>query len=100
MAKRTAEIGVRIALGANPKRIFILIAGQGMRPILMGIVVGLAGAAALSSLLGSLLFEVKPLDTTTYVAVSLLIVLVALLACYVPIRRALRVDPAAALREE
>jgi putative ABC transport system permease protein len=100
VAKRTAEIGVRIALGANPKRIFILIAGQGMRPILMGIVIGLAGAAALSSLLGSLLFEVKPLDTTTYVAVSLLIVLVALLACYVPIRRALRVDPAAALREE
>jgi predicted permease len=100
VAKRTAEIGVRIALGANPKRIFVLIAGQGMRPILLGIVIGLAGAAALSRLLASLLFEVQPLDAITYLAVSLLIVVTALLACYVPVRRALRVEPASALREE
>jgi predicted permease len=100
VAKRTAEIGVRIALGANPKRIFVLIAGQGMLPILLGIAIGLGGAAALSRLLASLLFEVQPLDTATYITVSLLILLTALLACYVPIRRALRVDPASALREE
>ena len=100
VAKRTAEIGVRIALGANPKRIFVLIAGQGMRPILLGIAIGLGGAAALSRLLASLLFEVQPLDAATYIAVSLLIVLTALLACYIPVRRALRVDPASALREE
>jgi Acidobacterial duplicated orphan permease len=100
VAKRTAEIGVRIALGANPRRIFALIARQGMLPILLGIVIGLGGAAALSRLLVSLLFEVQPLDAATYIAVSLLIVLTALLACYVPVRRALRVDPASALREE
>lgn len=100
VAKRTAEIGVRIALGANPRRIFALIARQGMLPILLGIVIGLGGAAALSRLLVSLLFEVQPLDAATYIAVSLLIVLTALVACYVPVRRALRVDPASALREE
>ncbi len=100
VAKRTAEIGVRMALGADRRKIFSLIAGQGMRSIMLGIVVGLCGAAALSHLLISLLFEVQPLDIATYAAVSLTIILTALVSCYVPIRRALRIDPASALREE
>jgi len=100
VARRTAEIGLRVALGASPGRVLRLILGQGMRPIAAGIVIGLGGAFALSRFIASLLFGVKPIDPITYAAVVLTVTVTALLSCYVPARRALRVDPVAALREE
>jgi putative ABC transport system permease protein len=100
VGRRTAEIGLRIALGATPRRVLTLIVGQGMRPILIGIGIGLAGAVGLSHFVTSLLFDVKPVDPLTYGAVALLVTLAALLSCYVPALRALRIDPVAALRQE
>jgi putative ABC transport system permease protein len=100
VAKRTAEIGLRVALGAERKRIFGLIIGQGMRPIIVGIAVGLAISAALSRFLLGLLFEVEPTDFATYFTVAILVTVTALISCYFPARRALYVDPASALREE
>jgi predicted permease len=100
VGQRTAEIGLRVALGATPRKVLALIVGQGMRPILIGIGVGLAGALALSRFVSSLLFNVKPMDPLTYVVVALLVAAAALLSCYVPALRALRVDPVAALRQE
>jgi putative ABC transport system permease protein len=100
VGRRTAEIGLRVALGATPGKILGLIVGQGMRPIFIGIGVGLAGALALSRFVSSLLFGVKPVDPVTYGAVTLLVIAAALLSCYVPALRALRVDPVSALRQE
>ncbi|HEV8493256.1 MAG TPA: ABC transporter permease [Candidatus Angelobacter sp.] len=100
VGQRTAEIGLRVALGATPQRVLALIIGQGMRPIMIGIGIGLAGSFGLSRFLGSLLFNVKPIDPLTYGAVALLVAVAALLSCYVPALRALRVDPVAALRQE
>jgi ABC-type antimicrobial peptide transport system permease subunit len=71
-----------------------------MRPIIVGIAIGMAGAVGLSHLVSSLLFDVRPVDPLTYGAVALLVAIAALLACYVPALRALRVDPVAALRQE
>jgi len=100
VGRRTAEIGLRIALGATPRSVLTLIVGQGMRPILAGIAIGMAGAVGLSHFVSSLLFNVKPVDPLTYGAVALLVAVAALLSCYVPALRALRVDPVAALRQE
>jgi len=100
VGRRTAEIGLRIALGATPRSVLTLIVGQGMRPILAGIAIGMAGAIGLSHFVSSLLFNVKPVDPLTYGAVALLVAVAALLSCYVPALRALRVDPVAALRQE
>jgi ABC-type antimicrobial peptide transport system permease subunit len=100
VGRRTAEIGLRIALGATPRSVLTLIVGQGMRPIIVGIAIGMAGAVGLSHLVSSLLFDVRPVDPLTYGAVALLVAIAALLACYVPALRALRVDPVAALRQE
>jgi len=100
VGQRTAEIGLRVALGATPRSVLALIVGQGMRPILIGIGVGLLGALALSRFVSSLLFNVKPIDPLTYGIVALLVAAAALLSCYVPALRALRVDPVAALRQE
>jgi len=100
VGQRTAEIGLRVALGATPRSVLTLIVGQGMRPILIGIGIGLAGALGLSRFISSLLFGVKPVDPLTYGAVALLVAVAALLSCYVPARRALRIDPVAALRQE
>jgi putative ABC transport system permease protein len=100
VGRRTAEIGLRVALGATPGKVLTLIVGQGMRPIFMGIGIGLVGALALSRFVSSLLFGVKAADPVTYGAVTLLVIAAALLSCYVPARRALRVDPVAALRQE
>jgi putative ABC transport system permease protein len=97
---RTREIGVRIAIGARPATILRLIVGGGMTLALIGTIAGLAGALALSSFMQSLLFGVKPSDPVSYAATSLLLLLVAGLACFVPARRALRVDPVVALRAE
>jgi ABC-type antimicrobial peptide transport system permease subunit len=100
VGQRTAEIGLRVALGATPRSVLALIVGQGMRPIMVGIAIGLAGAVGLSHFVSSLLFNVKPVDPLTYGAVALLVAVAALLSCYVPALRALRVDPVAALRQE
>jgi putative ABC transport system permease protein len=97
---RTSEIGIRMALGAQPRDVWRLIVGHGAALALAGIVIGSVGALALTKLLGSLLYAVKPSDPFTFLGVALLLGLIALLACYVPARRAMRVDPLAALRHE
>jgi predicted permease len=97
---RINEIGIRMALGAQPRDIWRLIVGGGARLALAGIAIGLAGALALTRLLSSLLFEVRASDPITFGAVALLLAAVALLACYVPARRAMRADPMIALRYE
>jgi putative ABC transport system permease protein len=100
VARRINEIGIRMALGAQPRDIWRLIVGSGARLALTGIAIGLAGALALTRLLSSLLFEVRATDPITFAAVALLLAAVALLACYVPARRAMRADPMFALRYE
>ena len=97
---RTHEFGVRMALGAQPRNILGLVVGQGLRVALLGIGAGLAGAWATTRLLRSLLFEVSPTDLPTFAAVGLLLLGAALLACWIPARRAMRVDPMVALRYE
>jgi predicted permease len=99
VARRTAEIGVRVALGANRNAIFRLIIIQGMQPIVAGLVIGIAGSLMLTQFISSLLFEVAPLDAASYLTVTLLIAVTALMACWLPARRALFVDPVTALRE-
>ncbi|KPK59446.1 MAG: hypothetical protein AMS21_09965 [Gemmatimonas sp. SG8_38_2] len=100
VARRTSEIGVRVALGASGETVLKQIVGQAMRPALIGIGLGLLGAFALSRLLSSLLFGIAPSDPTTYLAVAALLAATALISCYLPARRALLVDPVTALREE
>jgi len=100
VTQRTGEIGLRVALGAQAKHVLGLIMGQGVKLILWGIVIGLAVAWGATRLLVSLLFETKATDPATLILISLLLVSVALLACFFPARRALRVDPMIALRYE
>jgi ABC-type antimicrobial peptide transport system permease subunit len=100
VAQRTREAGVRIALGAHEGDVVRVMGGQGMRPALMGIVLGVGIALTLTRLIASQLYGVNPADLTTYVAVALLLGAVAALACYLPARRAARVDPVIALRSE
>lgn len=98
VSQRTREIGVRVALGASPRDVFRLIVSRGMLLTGSGVAIGLAGASALSRLLRSLLFEVSPYDPTSFTAVSVLLIGVAFAACWLPTRRARRVEPAVALR--
>ncbi|MEM7354439.1 MAG: ABC transporter permease [Acidobacteriota bacterium] len=98
--RRRSEIGVRMALGAGRRQILQWVVGQGLWITACGLVVGLLGAAALSRFLGSLLFEVPVTDPRTFVAVSVLLAFVALVACYLPARRASRLDPLSSLRSE
>jgi putative ABC transport system permease protein len=100
VAQRSHEFGVRIALGATPAQVLRLVMLRGMRVILFGLFAGIAGALALSRLLSSSLYGVKNTDPVTYSLAALVLVMVALLACYVPARRATRVDPLVALRQE
>jgi putative ABC transport system permease protein len=100
VAQRTHEIGVRIALGAARRDVLGLVVGQGLRLTVLGIALGVAGALALTRLMRSLLFEVSPQDPATFVAAAAFLLLVGLLASYLPARRAAMVDPAVALRTE
>ena len=100
VSRRAHEIGVRLALGAKPGVVLRLLLRQGMTPVAIGVVIGLIGALGLTRLMSSLLFGVSPTDPLTFAGVALLLVTVALLACYLPARRAMKVDLAASLRHE
>jgi putative ABC transport system permease protein len=100
VSRRVHEIGVRLALGATPANVVGLILLGGLKLILLGVAIGLAGAAAVTRFLANVLFNIRPDDAGTFAGVSLLLILVALVACYIPARRALRIDPASALRQE
>ena len=99
-ARRTHEIGIRMALGAQPRNILGLIVGQGARMAIAGVTLGLAASFAVTRLLSSMLFEVKPSDPLVFAGVSALLLAITLLACYIPARRAMRVDPMVALHYE
>jgi predicted permease len=97
---RTHEIGVRMALGATARDVFKLIVGRGMKLTAIGVLLGVGGAAALTRLMHSLLFNTSATDPVTFILISLLLSLAAFLACYIPARRASKVDPLVALRYE
>ena len=98
--QRTHEIGIRTALGAQRRDVLRLVMRDGARIALFGIASGIAGALALTHLMASLLFEVKPTDPATFAGVAILLAFIVLAACYIPARRAMRVDPMVALRYE
>jgi putative ABC transport system permease protein len=99
-AQRTHEIGVRMALGAQPRDVLSLVAGQGIKLALLGVAIGVCGALVLTRLMSQMLFKVSATDILTFVAVPLFLLGVAAIACYIPARRATKVNPLVALRNE
>jgi putative ABC transport system permease protein len=100
VAQRTRELGVRMALGASRGHVLALVLGQGTRLALIGVAIGIVGALALSRVVASLLYGIRPTDPATFFGVPLLLTAVAMVASYVPARRATRVDPLVAMRTE
>ncbi|HKG78494.1 MAG TPA: FtsX-like permease family protein, partial [Pyrinomonadaceae bacterium] len=100
VGSRTKEFGIRLALGAQPGALRRAVMGQGMLLTAAGVIVGVVGALALTRMIKSLLFEVSATDPVVFTAIPLLLVLVSLIACYTPARRATKVDPLVALRDE
>ncbi|HEX5086148.1 MAG TPA: ABC transporter permease [Blastocatellia bacterium] len=100
VTQRTRELGIRVALGAQTAKVLMMVIRQGLAPVAIGLALGLAGAAALTRLMATLLFGISATDPATFAGIALLLVSVALLACYFPARRAAKVDPMIALRRE
>jgi putative ABC transport system permease protein len=100
VSQRTQEIGIRMAVGATEQRIHRLVFGQGLRQLAIGLVIGLAGALALTRILKSVLVQVSPADPATLVTATLVLSAAAALGCLIPARRAMRVDPIVALYRE
>jgi putative ABC transport system permease protein len=100
VSQRTREFGVRLALGAPPTSLVGMVVRQGLTMVVLGLVLGLSGAAALSRVLSNLLYETAPTDPSTFLGVSLVLLGAALVACLIPARRTMRVDPMIALRSE
>jgi ABC-type antimicrobial peptide transport system permease subunit len=100
VSRRVREIGIRVALGAAHDDVIRLIVRQGLRPVAIGLVLGLAGSAGATTLLVKLLFGLSPHDPLSFVVIPSVLAVIAVAACYVPARRALRVDPTVALRAE
>jgi putative ABC transport system permease protein len=100
VAQRTREIGIRIALGARPRDVFGMVLGEGVKLVVLGIALGIAGALASTRLIQSQLYGVEASDLLTFASASLLLLVIAMAACYVPARRAVRVEPTVALRSE
>jgi putative ABC transport system permease protein len=100
VTQRVPEIGVRLALGASPRQVFRQVIGQGVKLAVAGVAAGLAAAAAATTLVRGLLFNTSTTDPVVYISLSVVLLAIAALACYVPARRAMRVDPMTALRSE
>ncbi|HWF47883.1 MAG TPA: FtsX-like permease family protein, partial [Bryobacteraceae bacterium] len=100
VAQRTHEIGIRLALGAQSKDVVRMILAQGATITGAGVVIGIIAALGLTRLMSKLLFAVSAADPSTFAAVAIMLMLIAMLACYIPARRTLRVDPMIALRDE
>jgi putative ABC transport system permease protein len=98
VSQRTREVGLRMAIGAQPSDVLLMIVGGGMKVALVGVVIGIGASLALARYIESLLFEVAPFDVMSYVVTALTLLVVAAIACYVPARRAMRVDPTIALQ--
>ncbi len=100
VARRTRELGIRMALGAERRDLLRLVVGQGILLVLIGAGIGIAGALGVTRFISSMLYGLDANDPGTFAAVAILLTLVALAACYIPSRRAMRVDPMVALRYE